>query len=164
MSARLPRPVSETARTVTLRKSDWNALVARFEDIEDLKAVAAVLAHEDKVGKEVARRDYLTGEELGRLLDDESPVKVWREKRGLSQRELATQAGISPSYLAEIETGKKPGSADALCQLSRVLEIPMENLVSRSGRIERTTGPGNSTPARGTRSSARKAGTADARR
>jgi ribosome-binding protein aMBF1 (putative translation factor) len=164
VSALLPRPVSETARTVTLRKSDWYALVARLEDIEDLKAVASVLAHEDKVGKEVAWRDYLTGEELGRLLDDESPVKIWREKRGLSQRELASQAEISPSYLAEIEMGKKPGSADALCQLSRVLAIPMENLVSQSGRAERNAGSGDMTPARGRRSSARKVGTADARR
>ncbi len=130
MDIRLPRPVAETSKTVTLRKRDWNALVARMEDIEDPEAIAAVLAYEEKVGEEVARRDYLTGDEMRRILEDESPVKVWREKRGLSQRELAEQAGVSPSYLAEIETGKKPGSADALRKLSRVLVIPMENLVS----------------------------------
>ena len=55
----------------------------------------------------------LTGEAVRRLLDDESPVNVWREKRGLSQRDLAAQAGISPRYLAEIEAGRKPGSAKA---------------------------------------------------
>jgi transcriptional regulator with XRE-family HTH domain len=60
----------------------------------------------------------------------ESPVKVWREKRGLSQRELAEKAVVSASYLAEIETGKKPGSAEALRKLSRVLAISMENLMS----------------------------------
>jgi ribosome-binding protein aMBF1 (putative translation factor) len=133
VNTRLPRPVAETSKTVTLRKRDWNALIARMEDIEDLEAIAAVLAHEEKVGKEVARRDYMTGDELRRILDDESPVKVWREKRGLTQRALAERAGVSPSYLAEIETGKKPGSADALRKLSRVLAIPMENLVSRPG-------------------------------
>jgi ribosome-binding protein aMBF1 (putative translation factor) len=47
----------------------------------------------------------MTGDALRRILDDESPVKVWREKRGLSQRALAEQAGVSPSSLAEIETG-----------------------------------------------------------
>ena len=82
-------------------------------------AIAERLAYEEKVGKEVARRDCLTGDEMRRILDDESPVKVWREKRGLSQRELAEQAGVSSSYLAEIETGKKPGSAEALRKLSR---------------------------------------------
>jgi ribosome-binding protein aMBF1 (putative translation factor) len=130
----LPRPVAESRTTVTLRKRDWKALIEFLEDIEDRAAIEAVLAHEEKVGKEVARRDYMTGDELRRILDDESPVKVWREKRGLTQRELAEQAEVSPSYLAEIETGKKPGSAAALRKLSRVLAIPMENLVSHPGR------------------------------
>lgn len=130
MNAPWPRPVAETRSTVTLRKRDWRALVARLEDLEDLAAVAARLAHEDRVGKEVVRRDYMTSEELGRILDDESPVKVWREKRGLTQRELAEQAEVSASYLAEIETGKKPGSAAALGRLAGVLAVPMENLLS----------------------------------
>jgi ribosome-binding protein aMBF1 (putative translation factor) len=133
MTGPLPRPLTETRSTVTLRKRDWKALIAFLEDIEDRAAMDAVLAHEAKVGKEVARRDYLTGDEMKRILDDESPVKVWREKRGLTQRELAEQAAVSPSYLAEIETGKKPGSAVALRKLSRVLAIPMENLLSHPG-------------------------------
>ncbi len=133
MNAPCPRPVAETRSTVTLRKRYWKALVAR---IEDLAAVAERLAYEAKVGKEVARRDYLTGDELRRILDDESPMKVWREKRGLTQRELAVQAEVSPSYLAEIETGKQPGSAAALRKLSGVLAIPMENLVPRPGLTE----------------------------
>ena len=131
MNAPWPKPVAETSSTVTLRKRDWKALIARLEDLEDAAAIAERLAYEEKVGKEVARRDYLAGDEMRRILDDESPVKVWREKRGLSQRELAERAGVSSSYLAEIETGKKPGSAEALRKLSRVLVIPMENLVSR---------------------------------
>jgi ribosome-binding protein aMBF1 (putative translation factor) len=130
MTIRVPRPLAETGTTVTLRKRDWKALIARMEDIEDSEAMAAVLAYEDKVGEEVARRDYLTSEEMRRILADESPVKVWREKRGLSQRALAEKADVSASYLAEIETGKKPGSAEALRKLSRVLAIPMENLMS----------------------------------
>ena len=133
MTIRVPRLLAETGTTVTLRKRDWKALIAFLEDIEDRAAMDAVLAHEAKVGKEVARRDYLTGDEMKRILDDESPVKVWREKRGLTQRELAEQAAVSPSYLAEIETGKKPGSAVALRKLSRVLAIPMENLLSHPG-------------------------------
>ena len=133
MTGPLPRPLTETRSTVTLRKRDWKALIAFLEDIEDRAAMDAVLAHEAKVGKEVARRDYLTGDEMKRILDDESPVKVWREKRGLTQRELAEQAAVSPSYLAEIETGKMPGSAVALRKLSRVLAIPMENLLSHPG-------------------------------
>ena len=131
MNAPWPQLIAETNTTVTLRKRDWKALIARLEDLEDLAAADERLAQEKKIGEDVARRDYMTGDELQRILEDEHPVKVWREKRGLSQRTLAEQAGVSPSYLAEIETGKKPGSADALRKLSRVLAVPMENLVSR---------------------------------
>jgi ribosome-binding protein aMBF1 (putative translation factor) len=129
MNAPWLKPVAETSSTITLRKRDWRALIARIEDLEDLAAIRETRAYEAKVGKEVARRDYLTGDEVRRILEDESPVKVWREKRGLSQRELAEKAEVSASYLAEIETGKKPGSADALRKLSRVLAIGMEYLV-----------------------------------
>ena len=131
MNAPWWRAAAETGTTVTLRKRDWQALMARLEDLEDFAAIKERLAHEKQVGKSVARRHYMTGGELRRILDDESPVKVWREKRGLSQRALADKAGVSTSYLAEIETGKKPGSADTLRKLSRVLAIPTENLVSR---------------------------------
>ena len=38
------------------------------------------------------------------MLDDNvSVVVIRREREGLSQRALAEKAGISPSYLAEIE-------------------------------------------------------------
>jgi ribosome-binding protein aMBF1 (putative translation factor) len=140
MTAPWPKPIGETSSTVTLRKRDWRALIARLEDLEDAAAIAERRAHEAKVGKEVARRDYLTGDEVRRILDDESPVKVWREKRELSQRELGEQAGVSSSYLAEIETGKKPGSAEALRKLPRVLAIPMENLVSGPALIGKLGG------------------------
>jgi transcriptional regulator with XRE-family HTH domain len=66
------------------------------------------------------------------LLDGESPVKVWREKRGRSKRELATAAGVSAGYLAEIETGRKPGSAAALARLAEALQVQMEDLIISS--------------------------------
>jgi transcriptional regulator with XRE-family HTH domain len=52
----------------------------------------------------------LTAEEARRLIDGENPVKIWRGKRGLSQRALAAEAKLSSSYLAELETGRKTGS------------------------------------------------------
>ncbi|HTW69229.1 MAG TPA: helix-turn-helix transcriptional regulator [Acetobacteraceae bacterium] len=135
MNVALPKPIRESKETITLSRADWEALIELLEDIEDISAVDSRRAHEARVGQAAARRNYLTGDEVRRLLDWESPVKVWREKRGLSQRTLATRAGVSPSYLAEIETGRKPGSAEALLSLGRVLEVPMEYLVS-SNRLQ----------------------------
>lgn len=130
MNVTLPKPIRESRQTVTLNRSDWDTLIERLEDAEDAAAVVARKAQEATGGVDATRRDYLTGDELRRLLDWESPVRVWREKRGWSQRALASMAGVSPSYLAEIETSHKPGSADALLALARALDIPMESLVS----------------------------------
>jgi DNA-binding XRE family transcriptional regulator len=122
----------ETPKTITIARSDFEALLQAAEDAEDLAAVAAHDAEEARLGKEVARRDYLTGDEVVALLKGASPLKIWRKKRGLSQRTLAVAAGVQPGYLAEIETGKKPGSADALHRLSAALDISMEHLIRRS--------------------------------
>jgi mRNA interferase RelE/StbE len=126
------RVLAETAETVTIGRSDFEALIQAAEDAEDLAALAVHDADETRLGRDTARRDYLTADEAERLLDGESPVKVWRGKRGLSQRALARAACMQPGYLAEIETKRKPGSVDALKRLSQVLGVAMEDLVSRA--------------------------------
>ena len=129
----------ETEDTVTISRADWQRLQEELEDARDRAAVAERRAHERLVGKAVARADYLTASEAMRLLDGESPAKVWRQKRGLSQRALAAEASIAASYLAEIESGRKPGSGDALRKLAAVLRVPSEEL---DGRRYRTRNPG----------------------
>jgi transcriptional regulator with XRE-family HTH domain len=131
------KPLAETLETVTLRRKDFQTLLQAVEDVEDLAAVKAHRAHEDHVGWETAKRDYLTSDEVRRLLDEESPVRVWRKKRGMNQRALAEAAQVAVSYLAEIEAGKKPGSADALQRIANVLEVPMEDL---AGSVRGTAG------------------------
>ncbi|MFI5023280.1 MAG: helix-turn-helix domain-containing protein [Alphaproteobacteria bacterium] len=125
--------LAETPDTVTLRRADYQALVAAAADVADLAAVRDHSTYEDRVGWQAARRNYLSRREAQRLLDGESPVRVWREKRGLSQRALAAAAQISPSYLAEIETGRKPGSKNALLAVATVLEVLLEELVHPPG-------------------------------
>lgn len=53
----------------------------------------------------------------------EHPLKIMRKHRGMTQAELANQAGISRPYLTEIETGKKDGSIRAMKSLAEVLRV-----------------------------------------
>jgi transcriptional regulator with XRE-family HTH domain len=122
------KPLARTRDTITLKRADFDALVRSVEDAVDLAAVEGHRAYEDRVGWETARRNYLTADEARRLLDGESPVRVWREKRGIQQRALAEAAEVAVSYLSEIEGGKKPGSPGALRRIASVLEVPMETL------------------------------------
>ena len=126
--------LAETKHTVTVRRDDLAKLMSELEDAEDHAAVAGRRAREKAVGKEAARRDYLTGEEARRLLEGDSPVQVWRDKRGLTQRALAALAEIAPSYLTEIEKGRKPGSARALARIAQALQVAMEDLISEGFR------------------------------
>ena len=121
----------ETEDTVTISRDDWQRLQEQLEEAQDRAAIAARRGRERRIGKQAARRDYLDAAEAIRLLNGASPVKVWREKRGLSQRALASRAGISPAYLAEIETGRKPGSGDALRKLAATLQVAAEDLDAR---------------------------------
>ena len=53
----------------------------------------------------------------------ESPIRIMRKHRGLTQDELAKKAGISRPYLTEIETGKKDGSIRAMRSLAKILNV-----------------------------------------
>ena len=136
------RILAETSDTVTIGRSDFEALIEAAEDAEDIAALAAHDAGESRLGGEAERRDYLTADETERLLDGESPIKVWRGKRGLTQRTLAKAAGVQPGYLAEMETGRKPGSAEALSRLATVLGVAMMDLMTKDQRMkQRDHGP-----------------------
>ncbi len=59
----------------------------------------------------------------------ESPLKIIRKHRGLTQKELADLTGISRPYLTEIETGKKDGSIRAMKTLADALRVDLGLLV-----------------------------------
>lgn len=123
------KPVSETEETVTLRRTDYEALLDSLEDAQDLAAVRVGRAHEARIGYENARENYLTAAESRRLLEGEHPVKVWREKRALSQRELAEASGVGSGYIGDIEARRKPGSIDALRHIAQALHTEIDWLV-----------------------------------
>ena len=55
---------------------------------------------------------------VGRLL------KQWRDRRRVSQLDLAGEAGISTRHLSFVETGRSQPSRDMILRLCRVLEVP----------------------------------------
>ena len=116
--------------TVTLSRAEYETVIERLEDAEDLAAVAAAEARETALGKENVWADYLPVELVKALLDGEHPVRVWRRHRGVSADALAATAGLSPSYLSEIETGRKPGSLDAIIKIAAALKVSLDELAA----------------------------------
>ena len=111
-------------RLVVLSEAEYKALLERLEDAEDI-ASARLVAERIARGEE----ELVPGAVVKRLVDGESPITVWREYRGLSVSALAEKAGISQSYLSQIETGKRGGRISVLSAIARSLSIDLDDVV-----------------------------------
>jgi len=88
------------------------------------KPYVLVPLHDYRAMTNQAGNDALPDDLLDKLAArQESPVKILRQHRGLTQSELARKAGISRPYLTEIETGKKDGSVRAIRSIADALEV-----------------------------------------
>ncbi len=101
------------------------SLVARFDGLRDMveerEATAAFAATRDQ--------ESVPDAIVGRLIDGENPIRVWREHQGLSLRALAARAGTSPSVLSDMETGKSEGRPAILRRIAGILEVSLDELI-----------------------------------
>ncbi len=91
-----------------------------LEDIRVYDAAARALAN----GEELVPADVVYA-----LLDGANPIRVWREYRRLPQGALAAAAGISSSYLSQLETGKRTGTAEVLSAIAGILNVDVDDLI-----------------------------------
>jgi len=102
--------------------SEWQQMVDRLEELEDIadarQVSAAIAAGEETFSHEFSKR----------LVSGESPLKVWREYRGLTLDALGKLCGVSASAISQIETGKRSPSVELLANLSRALCCDMDDL------------------------------------
>jgi|GEM_PF-87832 len=83
--------------------------------------------------------ELIDAEVVHRIAEGESPVRVWREYRGLKAIELAKSAGISAAYLSEIETGKKDGTFKTMTAIASVLDIRLDDLAPAQNASDQET-------------------------
>jgi DNA-binding XRE family transcriptional regulator len=63
-----------------------------------------------------------------RRLAGESPVKIWREYRGLTQEGLAKASKVSRPMIAAMEAGHKKGGIATLKKLAAALGVDLDHL------------------------------------
>ena len=104
--------------------ADYEHFLELIEDEADARTVAEF--HADYT----AGKAFLIPEDiLRRELAGESPVKLWRIQRNMTQQELSGRAGISKPYLSQIETGKRQGTVETLKAIARALDVPPDVLM-----------------------------------
>ncbi|MBL0386924.1 helix-turn-helix transcriptional regulator [Tumebacillus sp. ITR2] len=63
-------------------------------------------------------------------------IRRFREERGLSQKELADKADVSPSTISKAEGGIFTPSPDKLQRVSDALGIPFQELIEATAELE----------------------------
>jgi DNA-binding XRE family transcriptional regulator len=108
---------------VTIPREEYDRLRAAAEDLADLqaydRAIAALAAGEDEM---------IPAEYVNRLLNGDSPLRVYRDLRGMTQAALAERSGVNRVTVAEIETGRKQGSVATLRKLAGALGVTVDDL------------------------------------
>ena len=105
--------------TVHLTQTVYQAMLSHIRDLED--RVAALEADD---GSRIPHPVALA------IIRGQSPIVAFRTHRGLTLRELARRAGISPSYLSEIERHRKPGSTATLTKIAATLNTTIDTLLT----------------------------------
>lgn len=108
--------------TVTVPRSEFAALQERVEDLEATLAMMQAWQSDD--GARIPH-DVVKAELAG-----DHAITAWRKYRGLTARQLAERAGISPAYLSEIVSEKKAGSVAVIRRIARVLGTSVDALTA----------------------------------
>jgi transcriptional regulator with XRE-family HTH domain len=62
-------------------------------------------------------------------------VRDGRSAVNMRLRELARRLDVTPSYVSDIENNRRVPSEEVLARIADVLDLPLEELVARAGRL-----------------------------
>jgi DNA-binding XRE family transcriptional regulator len=117
---------------ITTPSGDRMVLIP-FEEYERL-VEAAEDAADARVASEIKRR-IATGEEelipaemVDRMIDGENKLRVWREHRGMSAKDLAEATGLAAPYISQLETGKREGTIETFKKLAAALRVDIDHI------------------------------------
>jgi predicted transcriptional regulator len=102
--------------------AEYEALVEAAEMLADLRT------YDEAKARLADGEETIPAEVTFAILDGANPIAVWRKYLKLSQQQLAAEAGISQSYLSQLEAGKRNGTTAVLARLARALEVDLDNL------------------------------------
>ena len=108
---------------ITIPAAEYRTLLGAAANLADLtahdRAMAAIARGDEELVPEAFAK---------RLIAGESPVRVWRELRGLTQAALSTGSGVNRVQIANIESGAKSGSVATLRKLADALGVGLDDL------------------------------------
>ncbi|HKQ27519.1 MAG TPA: helix-turn-helix transcriptional regulator [Burkholderiales bacterium] len=110
-------------RIAMLPAEEFERLLELAEDQADADAADAADRRRDE-GEE-----YVPLEIVDRLLAGESPLKVWRQYRDLTQEDLARIIGKTVATVSRIESGKMGGTRSDWRRLADALNVSVDDIL-----------------------------------
>jgi ribosome-binding protein aMBF1 (putative translation factor) len=111
---------------VVIPRREYEALLARAGDdaAEDVATARIIAATDAKIarGEDVA----LPAAVWNAIESGEHPVRAIRNHRGLTHAEVAKRAALREGYIADIEAGRRRGSAASLKAIATALDVRLE--------------------------------------
>ncbi|MFA7505273.1 MAG: helix-turn-helix transcriptional regulator [Burkholderiaceae bacterium] len=109
---------------VKITRGEYDRLFAATEELEELRAYDRAMARHASGEEELIPAAF-----VDRLLAGETPLRVYRDLRGLTQQQLADAAGVNRVQIADIEAGRKAGSIGTVRKLAEALGLTIDDLV-----------------------------------
>ena len=110
-----------------LPRKDYEALAAKAAEADEDVGTARLVAR--------ARKEIAVGAPLipkafvDRIAKGESPLRVLREWRDVTQLCLSFKTDLSQGYISDLENGRRKGTTAALKKIANVLKVPLDLLV-----------------------------------
>lgn len=125
LTAETARAVQALEDAARASKSPAAADVPPFASAEEDALARAAF---DRLKAETETEESVPLELVRRIHEGESPVKVWRQHRGLTQSALAEAVGLRQGSLSDLERGRSTASFDTYCRLADALGIELGDL------------------------------------
>ena len=111
-------------KMVIVPLAEYERLVGAAEDLSDVRAY-------DKAKQRLAagEDELIPAEFVDRMLNGENKLRVWREFRGMSGKELAEKTGLAAPYISQLETGQREGTVETLKKIATALRVDIDDIV-----------------------------------
>ena len=122
---------------VILPAKDYDALIEAlregFGDAANIAAANAVMTRIESGEEEAIPLDVV------KKLRKANRIKILREHRAMTQKQLAEMAGTNPAYISQLETGRARGGLEVLRNVAKALKVDLDILTPP---LKEPTSPG----------------------
>jgi len=112
-------------RLVLVPKDDFDRLIEARETIDD---VAAFDAATRKLAS--GEEELLPADMVNRIIAGENPIKVWRQYRGLTEKDIADKSSVAQAYISQIENGQRAGTVETLKKIAAALNVSLDDIAN----------------------------------